>query len=339
MWVVHFHNGEHHTALDIAKRFRSVALQSGDAENVPVADRTIGHLYHLLGDVDRARDITEAALRSLEQLEPEARIAQIGQFQLDQATQTRITLAHLLWLQGFPDQARKTAEANVTEARSGGHALSLANALTQIPCPIALLTGDLDAMADVIAALFDCARENNLPHYVDWARCFDAALVIRRGDAAGGTRALRAALEHLRGAHPLPRDMILVAELARALSQDREDVEALAVIDEALDRCERTAERWWVAELLRTKGEIVLQDGRPDGEAIARQCFLEAPRCSREQGAVSLELRAAMSLVRLNRQTDESRQAREPLAPVFVRFTEGFETVDLREAKALLSGR
>ena len=185
LWVVHFHNGEHRLALDIAERFRSLAQRSDNARDVPVGDRMVGLLHHLLGDLGKARRCSEVALRSFETFSREVRIAYIGRFQLDQCVQTRITLAHVLWLQGFSDRAMQIAENNVAEARAGDHALSIANALIQVPCPIALLRGDLAATEEVVMALLECARRSDLPHYVHWARCFDAVLLIRRGDFGG----------------------------------------------------------------------------------------------------------------------------------------------------------
>ena len=337
LWVVHFHNGEHRLALGIAERFRSLTLRSNNARDVPVGDRMIALLHHLLGDLSKARHCSEVALRSFETFSEEVRIAHIGRFQLDQCVQTRITLAHVLWLQGFSDRAIQIAETNVAEARAGEHALSIANALIQVPCPIALLRGDLAATEEVVMALLECARQNNLPHYVHWARCFDAVLLIRRGDFGRGSRALRAALGDLRGPHAMPRDMILVAELACALGRSDEIAQAHAVVNEALERCARTGEQWCVAELQRVKGEIVLQEGVAESEAIASQWFSRALDCARGQGALALELRAAISVARLSQRAHRSQQGIEVLAPVFARFTEGFETADLHEARALLN--
>ena len=236
----------------------------------------IGHLHHLLGDLGKARHYSEVALRSFETFPKRVRIAQIGRFQLDQCLQTRTTLANVLWLQGFSDRAMQIAETNVAEARAGEHALSIANALVQVPCPIALLRGDLAAAEEVVMALLKCATQNNLPHYVHWARCFEAVLLIRRGDFGRGSRALRAALNDLRGPYAIPRDMILVAELACALVRGDEIAQAHAVVAEALERCARTGEQWCVAELQRVKGEIVLQEGVAESEASASQWFRRA---------------------------------------------------------------
>jgi predicted ATPase/DNA-binding winged helix-turn-helix (wHTH) protein len=336
LWIVHFHNGEHRLALDIAERFRSLTLRSNNVRDMPVGDRMIGLLHHLLGDLGKARFYSGVALQSFETFSQEVRIAHIGRFQLDQCVQTRITFANVLWLQGFSDRAMQIAETNVAEARAGGHALSIANALVQVPCPIVLLRGDLAAAEEVVMALLECARQSNLPHYMHWARCFDAVLLIRRGDFGRGSQALRAALNDLRGPYAIPRDMILVAELACALGRSDEIAQAHAVVAEALERCARTGEQWCVAELQRVKGEIILQQEIAESEAIASQWFSRALDCARGQGALAFELRAATSLARLLRNQGRPADATACLKPIYDRFTEGFGTADLLAAKQLL---
>jgi predicted ATPase len=112
--------------------------------------------------------------------------------------------------------------------------------------------------------------------------------------------------------------------------------EGIAAIDEALARSERDEERWYVPELLRAKGELVLREDAPDAASIAEDHFRQALHSARRQGALSWELRAATSLARLWRDQNRTRAAREILAPVYDRFTEGFETTDLKAAKCLL---
>jgi len=99
---------------------------------------------------------------------------------------------------------------------------------------------------------------------------------------------------------------------------------------------EATKERWWEAEMYRLKGELLHQLPCPDG-GQAEACFQQALDVARRQQAKALELRAALSLSRLWQQQGKAAQARQMLAPMYGRCTEGFDTVDLREAKALLT--
>jgi predicted ATPase len=100
---------------------------------------------------------------------------------------------------------------------------------------------------------------------------------------------------------------------------------------------ETTKERWFEADIHRTAGEIALKSREPDA-AKAQAYFERALAVAREQQAKSLELRAAMSMARVWRDQDKRDAARDLLAPVYGWFTEGFDTLDLREAKALLDG-
>jgi len=112
-------------------------------------------------------------------------------------------------------------------------------------------------------------------------------------------------------------------------------VDGLAAIEEALARCERTEERWCIAELCRIKGELVLLDKRR-GTVKAEGHFQDGLRWAREQGSLSWELRCATSLARLWQAQGQSKKARALLAPVYDRFKEGFATADLQTAKAQL---
>jgi predicted ATPase len=114
----------------------------------------------------------------------------------------------------------------------------------------------------------------------------------------------------------------------------------LAVLVEALAQVEKTEERFWEAELYRLKGELLLQEREPGGcrqdETEAETCFRQAIEIAQRQGAKSLELRSTVSLSRLWQRQGKKAEARQVLAEIFSWFTEGFDTVDLIEAKTLL---
>ena len=123
--------------------------------------------------------------------------------------------------------------------------------------------------------------------------------------------------------------------LARAYAELGQFDDAWRCIGEAMTAAETTRERWWEAEVLRVAGEIALKSPVPDATK-AQAYFERALAVARRQEAKSWELRAAMSMARLWRDQGKRQQARELLAPVYGWFTEGFDTLDLRQAKALL---
>jgi predicted ATPase len=127
----------------------------------------------------------------------------------------------------------------------------------------------------------------------------------------------------------------LLAEMADALGRDGKAAEGLSIIDEALAQSERNEERWCVAELLRIKGELILRESTPQA-ATAEEHFSQSLDWARRQGALSWELRTSTSLARLQHGQDRTAEARSHLQSVYDRFSEGFETADLKIAKAYL---
>ena len=112
---------------------------------------------------------------------------------------------------------------------------------------------------------------------------------------------------------------------------------AIATIDEALDYSEKDDDRWYVAELMRIKGELILRQNEPEAAVAAGALFKSSLDWSRKQNALSWELRTATSFARLLKQQGRENEARELLEPIYLRFTEGFATKDLVEARSLLA--
>jgi predicted ATPase len=259
-------------------------------------------------------------------------------FQYDQRVMARATLAWILWLQGFPDQAMRTATSNVEEAQASDHALSLCYALAEAACPVALLVGDLATAEYLVAMLLDHSAKHALSLAHAWGRYLEGVLRIKRGDAVTGLQLLRTTFDELGETRFVLRYTAFLGVLAEGLIGAGQVAQGLVIIDEALARSERNEERWCLAELLRIKGELVLLEGAAQAAVAAEDHFLYAFDWAHRQGALSWELRIATSLARLHHQQDRIAEARGFLAPVYDRFTEGFETADLQVAKALLNG-
>jgi predicted ATPase len=168
-------------------------------------------------------------------------------------------------------------------------------------------------------------------------RCFEGALLLKRGRVNSGLQLLRTALEELRGTGSVLRYAAFLGVLAEGAAAAGQLAAGRAAVDEALARSESNEERWCIAELLRVKGELVLLENAPNAAAAAEDHFGQALDWARRQGALSWELRAATSLARMLRNQGRSTEACELLAPIYDRFTEGFETADLMAAKSLLA--
>jgi predicted ATPase len=148
---------------------------------------------------------------------------------------------------------------------------------------------------------------------------------------------LRKALELAGEARFLPRFLLPLGELAACLGEAGEVGQGLAAVDEALARCEARDERWYQAELLRIKGELLLHESEHRSVAAAEQLFGRAFDVARSQGALCWELRTAISLARLRISQDRRDDARQALASAYGKFTEGFETSDMRSARAMMA--
>jgi predicted ATPase len=168
------------------------------------------------------------------------------------------------------------------------------------------------------------------------ARCFDGARLIKRGEVGEGLERLRTAIDELRETSFGPYYPVMLGTLAQGLAGAGHVAQALATVDEALTRSERDEERWWIAELLRIKAELTLLAEGADATPTAETHLQDALAWTRRQGALSLELRCATDLARLWQQQGRTAPARDLLAPIYARFTEGFATADLEAARALL---
>jgi predicted ATPase len=263
------------------------------------------------------------------------RRSDIARFQFDQQVMARITLARVLWLQGYPDQASRVLESNIEHALSLGHQLSVEAVLVQSACPISLLCGDLDNADRYIAMLLSYTRRRTQAAWHRLGACFSGILRIKRGYVTEGAVQLRDGIGELRAVGFSQHLPAFLCELAEAEALLDRAVEALAVIEEALDRAEQTKERWYLPELLRVKGAIELERHGGNREAV-ESLFLESSDCAQHQGALSWELRTAIGMARLRQLQRRLPDARLVLEPVLARFTEGFETTDLRAARALV---
>jgi predicted ATPase len=184
--------------------------------------------------------------------------------------------------------------------------------------------------------LLEHSARHALTIFQEWARIFASTLLIARRDVVSGIELLRTALEELRGTGVVMRFTSFLGVLAEALGRAGQTAEGLAAIAEALSWTERTEERWVIAELLRIKGELLLLQGEPGAGAAAEDHLRQALDWASRQGALSRELRAATGLARLLSHQGRFVEATALLRPVYDRFTEGFDTADLKAAKALL---
>jgi predicted ATPase/DNA-binding winged helix-turn-helix (wHTH) protein len=333
MWGLSLSIGECREAQSSAERFSRVAPRTGDPADILVADRLIGAARLYAGELQEARLRFERVLEHY--VAPKDRRHRIL-FHSDQRILARAMLARLLWLRGFADQARAAALASIEDAQASGYELSLCWVFYYAVYPISLTTGDLVAAERAVTMLVRLATRHNVAFWKVVARCLEAKLLIKRGEIANGSALLRTAIETCSTNGWTICYPEFLGVLAESLAGLGKSGEALVAIDQALARADNAGERWYVAELLRIKGELLMQQGEDWSISAGEACFLDAREVARQQGALFLELRVALSLARLLASQDRPGEARQVLKAVYDRFTEGFDTPDLRAASALL---
>jgi len=330
LWALHINIGQARAAKSVVEQFSSVAGGADDQAALLVAERLRGYTFHHLGENHAARACCERVLH----YPTAAGGSYVLVRTMDQHIMARAMLARVLWYEGCLDQAAEHARASLEEAQSNAYPLSMCEVLRLARCPLALMAGDLAAAEQAIAMLRDIADGSNAAFYKIPARLLQGKLLIARGEFAPGVAVLRSELDSVETpiwalAHPE-----FLGALAEGLAGLGWLAEALETVKEALTEAESGGERYYVPELHRINGELLL---RAEAKApVVAECFERAIGVARAQNALFWELRAALSLARLRFGQARGEHAREILAPVYGRFTEGFDTGDLRAAKALL---
>jgi predicted ATPase len=243
-------------------------------------------------------------------------------------------LALILWLLGYPDQAQQRGHEALTRARQLAQPLGLAFALDWVAW-LHQLRREPQATQDQAEAAMALCTEQGFAQLLAFGRVLRGWVLAARQQGEDGITHIRqglAAYQATGAAVGRPQQLALLAEAHGQVGQAEA---GLAVLTEALTVVGHTGERSYEAELHRLTGQLLLaRSGAHHTEAEA--CFRQALDMARRQQAKSLELRAAVSLSRLWQQQGKCTEAYDLLAPVYGWFTEGFDTADLQDARALL---
>jgi predicted ATPase len=322
---------EYRTAWDLAECLLALSHNTPDPLQRLVAHRSMGTIAYYLGEFRLACTHVEQAYALYMREQHHATAALYGQ-DLGVSCCTYAGLA-LLWL-GYPAQALQRFEAALTLARALEHPYTLARALAHMA---AFHHGrrEVHAVQAQAEAAMILATEQGFPYWFAWGSIFRGWARAAQGQRAEGLTEMRQGLTAYRlteSALDWPRCLALLAEVHGKAGQADE---GLRILGEALAAVATTEERFYEAELYRLQGELVMAMAT-DKQREAEACFQQALTVARQQEAKWLELRAAMSLARLWQQQGQRTAAYDLLAPIHSWFTEGFDTGDLQEAKALL---
>lgn len=329
------HRGEYGPARILAERIKEIADRSDDPVSLRVAWRNIGTALLTSGKPREAQEYFERVLRS--PIAPGDRRGTIF-FNSHNHALTRAMLARALWIQGLTERALTEAYASLEDLHGADHQLLLCRILYYGICRITPMIGDFATADREITRLIELATSLNADFWQTAGRFLKGKLLIERGEFAQGLALLRDAFETCdrtgwRLSYPEFKGALALAYAG------------LGRLDESLDALEDAVasagggeygQVWYVPELLRIKGEILLQRAADHSVQVAEDCFKQAAEMARTQDALFWELRIALSVARLRVTQGRPEVARQMLAPVYDRFTEGFATTDLMAARALL---
>jgi predicted ATPase len=243
-------------------------------------------------------------------------------------------MSHTLWGLGYPEQAVQRSCEALALARDVHHPFSLA--LTQAYA--AMLhqfrqePHTASKHADMALAL---CTEHSIAYYLAWATIIQGWALAEQHRREEGLTQMQQGLTAFQATGGRLRLPYYLALLAETYGNTGQTAAGLTTLTEALAIAHTTGERWWEPELHRLRGEL-LRTRSTERHAEAESCFHQALDVARHLQAKALELRAALSLSRLWQQQGKQAEAHELLAPLYSWFTEGFDTADLQQAKALL---
>jgi class 3 adenylate cyclase/predicted ATPase len=316
----------------LASQFLLLAQKQAEEVPVIIGHRVMGHALLLTGHFVKSRAHYDEALRLYDPVKHGIASARIGG--QDARTSVLAHRARALWLLGYPDAALADARRAVSQAHEIEHAATLMYALNHASY-IYVHCGDDHSADATLTELAQLVHEKGASYWKAVGLMTQGALTVLRGKNYDAVRLLTSGLGAYQSTGStcfIPWYLTYLATAYGSLSQYDD---ALHLIGEAIEAVDRTNERWCEAEVSRVAGEVELLGPEQDS-AKAPIYFERALAVARQQQAKSWELRAAMSLARLWRDQGKVQQARELLAPVYGWFTEGFDTRDLKEAKALL---
>ena len=317
-------------ALRHAQRCATLAETVRDAGATRVANAALAVSHHLTGDQAAAWRHCEAVLDA-QDLHRRSHIAHFG---FDLENRARICQARLLWLRGFPEQAEAVAQASIREAAELEHPVTLCVSLIWT-LPVFFWIGSLDAAEENIERFIRHYEKHQFAAYFGVGLGLKGMLAIKQGNLDRGTKLLRESLFEMRtnryGLVTTPFQITLVEGLAKSGRTE----EALVTADREIDRIRECGNLFYMPDFLRVKGDV-LAFYRADKGVEAEKILMQSLNWARRQHALSWELKSAISLARLYRAKGRPSQAVALLHPLHRRFTEGFATADLVQARQLL---
>jgi class 3 adenylate cyclase/predicted ATPase len=322
-------NGDIHREL--ARQALTLAEKQGATVPLMVGHRLMGTSLMSTGDIVKGRAHLD---RAIAHYQPREHRPLVGRFGIDARVAVLSYRSLALWLPGYPEAALADTDHVLRDAREVRHAASFMHALF-VTSFVHLYCGDYAAASAQCDEVLALADEKGASFWRSAGILARGSLFALTGKASNAPEMLGSSIVEYRSTGStifLPR---FLSYLGRAHAELDQIDDARRCIFEAMTTAETTKESWNQADVYRIAGEIALMS--PESGGVKAEAYFErALAIAREQQAKSWELRAAMSMARLWRDQGKRKQAHDLLAPVYGWFTEGFDTLDLKEAKALL---
>jgi predicted ATPase len=334
LYSFHLVRAEHERAGELTQDLLRLARDTGEATYLLNAHVDLGETAFWRGELLQAREHLEEAIARYDPKERQSR--GFPSYIEDPGAWALYDLALTLWLLGYPEQALTRSQESIALARELSRPFTQANALV-FANTVHWLRGESGAVLAGAEALITLSNEHGFLQYVGIGTFQRAAALADQGQRQEGIAGMRTILEATRAEGAVLGLPGYLAMLAEAHGKAGQAEEGLALLDEAQGLVAKTGERAFEAEVYRVKGELLLTRS-PSDPAGAEAAFREALEVARRQSAKSWELRVSTSLARLWQQQGRKDEAREVLAPIHAWFTEGLETKDLKDAKAVLDG-
>jgi predicted ATPase len=317
-------------ARELAEQLLSLAQREDDPALLLEAHRELGWTSFVYGELALAREQLE---QTIALYDPQQHRSHAVLYGGNPGMAALSWQSLVLWLLGYPDQALDKSCQALTLARKLSHPYSLALTLSANTW-IHEFRRDRHAVQERAEELITLSTEQFFSQLLAWGIMARGWALAEQGEIEEGIKQTRQALADLLAVGSLLFAPYHRAALAEAHVNAGQVEEGLSALGKALAAVDKTGERWWEAELHRLQGELLLVQGAADAQV--ETCFHQALEISRGQQAKSLELRAATSLSRLWRGQGKRSEARQMLQEIYGWFTEGFDTADLQDARALL---
>ena len=332
MWLVASHRANADTALELGRELLALAERLADPALLLEGHHALWPVLVWRGEADAARHHLDRGMALYDKARHRSHAFVYGGH--DPGVCCRKVASWAFWILGYPARGLEESVASLELARELAHPTSIVVALVWA-CVFRDLRREFPAVREHARALIALSTEHDASQWLAAGTIIDGAARAELGEGAAAIAQIRRGLAAYGSTGAQLFLPYFLSLLARACSKSGQPHEGLRVIGEALESARTTGERVWEAELARLEGELRLASD-PDDVAEAMECFRRAIEIARRQAARSWELRAASSLARLLVAAGRRDEARRTLAGVYDWFTEGFDTTDLGEAKALL---